>query len=256
VRFIAHASSSVGNLYEVVAGNGQRLLIECGVTWAKLQKALKYDLTNIAGCLLSHEHKDHSKAVEDVMAAGIDVWASEGTFKAIEDSLPLHRRANVVRGKERFFLAKTFEVFPFVLKNKDGEMCHDAAEPMGFKIKDKTDGEEMLFVTDTRSIPAAFGVEFSLVAICCGYDVAVLRQREAAGTIDPSLAKRLLTSHMEQETTKLYLRKACCLGKCTEIWLLHCSRDNLDAEKVRSEIELEFFVKTVIAGKEVKNGRN
>ena len=83
MKFQSYYSSSMGNLYEVVAANGQRLLIECGCTWKKLQKALSYDLTNIAGCLLTHEHKDHSKAVEDVMENAIDVWASEGTFEAI-----------------------------------------------------------------------------------------------------------------------------------------------------------------------------
>ena len=186
------------------------------------------------------------------MTAGIDVYASEGTFKAIDELLPLHRRAKVIRGKERFLIAKTFEVLPFVLINLEGELCHDAAEPMGFKIKDVTDGEEMLFVTDTRSIVPKFGVEYSTVAICCSYNLAILRQREADGTIDPSLAKRLLVSHMEAETTKLYLRESCNLSKCTEIHLLHCSRDNLDAEKVRSEIESEFFTRTIIAGKKSK----
>jgi len=246
MKFIAHYSSSAGNLYCVTAANGKRLLIDPGVTWAKLQKALNYDFTNIEGCLLTHEHKDHSKAVEDVLKAGIDVYASAGTIKALG---VLHRKAHIIRDKEGFLINDGFRVFPF-------EVNHDAAEPMGFVIGEiwyvAGNQERLLFVTDTSHIKQKFGVAFSIIAICCGYDVAVLRQREASGDIDPSLAKRLLTSHMEQETTKAYIRDQCCTDKLTEIHLLHCSRDNLDAEKVRSEIEAEFFTKTYIAGQAAK----
>lgn len=56
MRFESFYSSSTGNLYCVTAANGKRLLIECGVTWRKLIKALSYDLTNIEACLISHEH--------------------------------------------------------------------------------------------------------------------------------------------------------------------------------------------------------
>lgn len=245
MKFKAYYSSSKVNLYCVTAANGKRILIECGVTWAKLQKALSYDLTNIVGCLLTHEHSDHSKAIEDVLTAGIDVYASEGTFKAIDESLHLHRKANVVRDKGAFIIADTFDVFPF-------EVNHDAKEPLGFVVYDSSSKENLLFVTDTRSIKPRFGLAFDIIAICCGYDVAVLRQREASGDIDPSLAKRLLTSHMEQETTKAYIRDQCCTDKLTEIHLLHMSGDNIDKERVRAEIEAEFFTKTYIAGQAAK----
>ena len=56
MKFIAHASSSSGNLYCVTAANGKRILIECGVAWKKLQKALGYKLNNVEACLISHEH--------------------------------------------------------------------------------------------------------------------------------------------------------------------------------------------------------
>ena len=181
------------------------------------------------------------------MTAGIDVYASEGTFKAIDELLPLHRRAKVIRNKVSFRVGETFNVFPFAVD-------HDAKEPMGFVISTPfVCDQTLLFVTDARSIKPKFGLAFDIIALCCSYDVAVLRQREAAGTIDPTLAKRLLLSHMEQETTKLYLRKSCNLLKCTEIHLLHMSGDNIDKEKVRSEIESEFFTKTFISGKEKKN---
>jgi len=54
--FKQHYSSSGGNLYEVVANNGKRLILDPGVTWAKLQKALNYNLRGVLGALISHEH--------------------------------------------------------------------------------------------------------------------------------------------------------------------------------------------------------
>jgi len=178
------------------------------------------------------------------MTAGIDVYSSLPTFEAL--GVAENRKANIVGDKDRFAVGDAFEVFSFVLR-------HDVPN-MGFIIH--ADGEDLLFITDTMMVKQRFGLAFNIIALCCSYDAAVLRQREAEGTIDPSLAKRLLLSHMEAETTKLYLRKSCNLLKCTEIWLLHCSRGNLDAEKVRSEIESEFFTKTLIAGKENQNGRS
>ena len=265
MKFESIYSSSRANLYVVTASNGSRLLIECGCTWTKLRKALNNDLSNIAGCLLSHEHEDHSRAIEDVMENGIDVFASAGTFEALSIE---HRRAYVVQGKERFFVGangytdikwKTsiFEIFPFIRWKTsifeifpfDVNHHHELSpcvEPLGFKIIDLTCGEEILFATDTRSIVPRFAAEFSIIAICCNYDGDLLREREASGDINTELAKRLPYCHMEYHETKRYLSNYCNLDKCTEIHLLHLSKDNIDAESTRAEFERELFIKTVI----------
>ncbi len=127
MRFEQLYSSSSGNLYVVTASNGKRLLIECGVTWADLKKALDYDLSDIVGCLVSHEHMDHSKAVADVIKAGIDVYASWGTIEAlgVKDS----RKAHVLT---------TFPAGPYAATSPEEidcfEVCqwpsdHDAEQP-------------------------------------------------------------------------------------------------------------------------------
>jgi len=239
MKFESYYSSSMGNLYCVTAANGKRLLVECGCTWAKLQKAINYKLENIAGCLLTHEHADHSKAVEDVIRAGIDVYSGMGTLKALD--IDWCRHTNPIHSKHAFRIGDTFNVFPFAID-------HDAKEPLGFVISTPfVCDQTLLFATDTRSIKPKFALAFDIIAICCGYDGAVLRQREADGTIDPSLAKRLLVSHLEKQVALDYIDKFCNLSKCTEIFLLHMSKSNIDAEKTRQEFESNFFVKTVIA---------
>jgi phosphoribosyl 1,2-cyclic phosphodiesterase len=242
MNFHKYYSSSRGNLYAVEAASGERLLIDPGVTWRKLQKALDFDLGNIAGCLVSHEHKDHSKAVHDVLNAGIDVFATEGTLKGIDEFLLSHRRIHIIRDKERFGVGETFEVFPFGVH-------HDAAEPLGFVITENSsngDGKEenLLFVADTSHVTQRFGTAFDIVAICCSYDKAALKARVDNGDVNETFAKRLLTSHMERAVTLRYVTEFCVMDKCREIYLLHASRDNIHIRGVRKELEEGTFIKT------------
>jgi len=239
MKFESFYSSSMGNLYCVTAANGKRLLIECGCTWKKLQKALNHDLSDIVGCLLTHEHKDHSKCVEDVLENGIDVYASAGTFDALG---VVHRKALRIYDMERFTIDDMFMIFPFPVN-------HDANEPLGFIVVENGSLESLLFVTDTSHIKQKFGLAFSIIALCCNYDGDLLRKREEAGEINTEFAKRLLTSHMERGVTKKYIADSCNLSKCTEIHLLHMSGDNIAQEAVRAEFENEFIVKTHIAGR-------
>jgi len=48
-------SSSRGNGY-VLESNTGSLMIECGIQFKQTQKALEFDLSDIKGCLISHEH--------------------------------------------------------------------------------------------------------------------------------------------------------------------------------------------------------
>jgi len=239
MTFETFYSSSSGNFYTVTAANGRRLLIECGVTWKKLQKALKYDLTAIDGCLVTHEHKDHSQGVENILKAGIDVYASEGTFLGIEESLHLHRRTHTIRDGERFAISETFEVFPFAVH-------HDAKEPLGFIVHENAGDENLFFVTDTSHITQRFGIAFDIIAISASYDKDVLAGRVERQEINETLAERLLVSHTEWRVAKRYVKEFCNLSQCREIHLLHCSSDNMDKKMVRKDIEESLFIKTFL----------
>lgn len=238
MKFESYFSSSKANLYCVTAANGKRLLIECGCTWKKLEKALDYKLENVVGCLLTHEHADHSKAVENVLENSIDIYSSAGTFKALGVE---HRRAIAIEELKGICIADTFYVFPF-------DVIHDAARPYGFVVQEQEALESLLFVADTSHIIQRFALEFNIIAICCNYDGEVLKQREASGDIDTEFAKRLLTSHMEKKVTLRYLKEFCNLSKCREIHLLHTSMNNIEVENVRKEFQDELSVNVYVAG--------
>lgn len=48
-------SSSSGNGYALISDN-EILLIECGVQAKEMLRAIDYQTSKVAGCLISHEH--------------------------------------------------------------------------------------------------------------------------------------------------------------------------------------------------------
>jgi len=57
-----------------------------------------------------------------------------------------------------------------------------------------------------------------------------------AGLVPPALKKRILKSHFSLENVKEFL-KANDLSRVQEIWLLHLSDGNSDAERFKREIQ-------------------
>ncbi len=239
--FQQHYSGSTANLYTLQTTTGKTLLIEAGVSYKRLLKALNYDLSSIEACLLSHEHLDHSKAIFELMEAGIDIYTSAGTLSSlgITENCPQYRRCKVIANNTLVKLP-SFQVYAF-------NTNHDAKEPLGFVIRETATGEFMLFATDTSHIEYNLKkYPFSIIALECSYSGETLRQRVESKTIDESLATRLLTSHLEKGRTMQYISEFCDLSKCRQVHLLHLSKENIDAEKARKEFEDKFFIETVI----------
>ena len=241
MKFTQYYSSSEGNLYIVEAVNGERLMIECGVPWKKILPALRYDLKGVVGCLITHEHKDHCRAVEDVMRAGIPVYGSLGTLDAL--GILSNRKTYPIVAFEATWIGKCFAVKPY-------NAVHDAIEPYYFWIREKIKGVEMgenlLFVTDTNNILQKFRAKFKIIAIECSYDYEIVEKMVDGGGIGQRQGVRLMESHMAKGNCLKYLMTKCDLGKCEEIHLLHLSGGNIDKEKTRAEFERELMIKTII----------
>jgi phosphoribosyl 1,2-cyclic phosphodiesterase len=228
------ASGSAGNCYCVSDGSTS-LLLECGISVKQIRRGLGFGLTNVAACLVSHEHQDHAKAVADVLRAGVEVYTSPGTIKALGLK---HHRLRPVRAKETFKVG-TWTVRAF-------ETQHDAQEPLGFLLHSRASNERLLYATDTYYIRYKFpGLTHIMVE--CNYAKDILYRNVENGSVPGVLKNRLLTSHFSLENVKEFL-KANDLSKVQEIWLLHLSDGNSDEERFKQEVMQLTGKPTYIAG--------
>ena len=235
MKFFQHYSGSKGNFYEVVSSAGDRLLIDPGISWPNIQKALSYDLNRIVGCLISHEHQDHCKAVENVLINGIDVYASHGTISAMGFSID-HRKIHVLE------TIRQEEIGSFRINSYPAN--HDAEQPLLFRIL--SGGEKLLYATDTAFIKQRFETAFDIIAIECSFDDEWLREKVEAKEINKTLAERLTETHYSKNNCLAYLNDKCDLSRCKEIHLIHMSGDNIEKKRTAKEFKEQLFVKVKV----------
>ena len=204
MKFQALASSSAGNAY-IVSDEDTRILLECGVSHNKLQKLSGFSLSEFQACLVSHEHKDHAKAVEDLISRGVAVYMSPGTAEALETE-----GAELIEDRSQFNVG-SLDIVPFTT-------FHDAREPLGFLIKSRVDGDVLAFATDTVNLRYKFP-GLNILAIEANYDKNILDRCEK---MPEKVRYRIANAHMEIDTLCDYLRSL-DLSQCREIHLLHLS---------------------------------
>lgn len=204
MTFTSLASSSKGNCY-IVSDGETSILLECGISFRRIKNGLGFDLSAIRACLVSHEHKDHAKSVMDLIKSGVEVFASEGTAGALDCPL-----ITPVEAGEQFRVG-SLEIMPF-------ETFHDAADPLGFLIYSRADGERLAFATDTVNLAYRFpGV--TLLALEANYDKDILARCER---MPEKVRRRVTNTHMEIGTLCGYLQTL-DLSQCRGIYLLHLS---------------------------------
>ena len=228
IHLITVVSGSSGNAYVIEctneAGSVDRLIIEAGMRFKDVQKALKFDLSGIWGCLISHEHKDHAGFADQVAKRGIVLFSTRSTLDAIK----------LAKGSAMVPLAykSLIAIGPFRVLTFQTE--HDAAEPCGFLI-DCPDGNTILFATDTYYLKYRFeGVTMFMLE--CNYDEKILQRNISNGLVHPSVGERVKKSHMSI-TQCIDTLKASDLSQTKAIVLIHLSSQNSQAEDFAQRIE-------------------
>jgi len=218
-------SSSKGNCYLLIDETGKTLALEAGVRFSEVQKAMDFKTSNLIGCLITHEHGDHSQHVGQFITHAIDVYASPGTAKAMK-ALGKHHRLHPVESGVIFNVGN-FHVYPF-------DIIHDAAEPFGYLINHAESGN-ILFLTDTFYSEFTFrGLNNIILEV--NYDKEILQQNIDSGKLSPLIRKRIITSHMSLQTAKELL-SANDLSQVNNIVLIHLSDGNSNADDFKKEIE-------------------
>ena len=207
--FESLASSSHGNAY-IVSDRETRILLECGLSRRKLQQLSGFRLSDITACVVSHEHKDHSGCVADLIAGGMPVYMSEGTAVALGLEGNALEAAEAVEHQKQITVG-TIDIVPFAT-------FHDAKEPLGFLFRSRLDGDILAFATDTVNLNYRFpGV--TILAIEANFDKYIL---ERCQRLPEKTCHRVTNTHMEIDVLCDYLRRL-DLSACREIYLLHLS---------------------------------
>ena len=230
-------SSSRGNCYKLTSG-GSSLLLECGLPWAQIRRALNFKTTDLDGCLTSHFHGDHSKAAVDVMRAGVDLYATQAAFDSAGIPGPQHRFKPLLC-RHTIDIGTHWRVMPF-------EAVHDAPGTVGFWIEDTTDGDKLVFLTDSGFSYYTFpGTNIYMVE--ANFSEQILQRNVDAGLIDAARARRVRENHMSIERV-VEMLKSNDLSRCRQILLLHGSDGNSDSAQFKRMVEAATGIPTTVEG--------
>lgn len=177
-------SGSSGNSYALIADNGEVLAIEAGCKFLDFKKTVNWEISNVAGCIVSHEHLDHARYIKDFMRSGIPVYTAFETQTALETITGEHTIA-IEPLKSRQI--GSFTVRPF-------NVPHDAdIECYGYLITHEEMGK-LLFLTDLEYCKYNFS-SLKVEHIMCemNYDMQLVNRDE------PNYEHRL-RGHMSMPT--------------------------------------------------------
>lgn len=225
LEFVPFASSSAGCCYALRREGSAPLLIDAGLSFGDIQKALDYRVDELIGALISHGHGDHCKAVHDLLARGIDCYAS------VEAWAHILRRGEFVHARA-LFVGQPQKIGSWLVTPFDA--VHDAPGVLGFVI-DSIGGERLLYLTDSAYSRHRFE-GLTHIAIECNYSEKLIQDKAIKGDIYISRAKRTIITHMSLERL-LDMLAANDLSKVVEIWLLHLSDENSDEAMFKRTVQ-------------------
>jgi len=228
-------SGSSGNCYLLEDSKGEILMIECGVRFKDVLKAVNFKVKSIVGCIVSHEHGDHAKGINEVLASGIKVAASGGTL--VKSGVSSNHNTVGLGSMRSSVTFGSYQIKSF-------DVNHDAAEPLGFLIRHLELGT-MLFLTDTYYCEYVFpGLTSILVE--ANYCEKILKDKVDSGASPKFLRDRVIQSHLSLRNCKELL-SANDLSKVGNIVLIHLSDKNSHAERFQREVQELTGKKTHIA---------
>lgn len=214
------ASGSKGNCYLIDDGKSS-LLLDAGIPYLKIAEGTDYKVSEISGCLISHKHLDHAKAIKDLLKRGIRVYGPAEVKEYWSWVTAVDPWQTIGLG--------TFNITAF-------KVLHDV-ECFGYKIESLNTGEKLVYITDAGDLPRGVNLEdVDYWMVEANHDIGTLSQNLYAGNIDYDRAMRVKDNHMEIGTLMSYFNSI-NTTRIREIWLIHLSDDNSDAKVYQDYIQ-------------------
>lgn len=194
------ATGSTGNCY-LLNSESETLVIEAGVRFSEVKKALGWNITRIVGLIVTHSHGDHAKYLHEYEMAGIPVW------RPYEDENP--------KQKMSFggFTVRSFD-------------CVHNVPCVGYLIS-HPEGLKMLYATDTEYVAYTFR----------GLTAMLIEANYSDEYIDANAVKfsHVKQGHMSIDTCLGCIR-ANMNQKLSHIILCHLSADGADPVEFKARV--------------------
>ena len=235
LSIISYGSGSSGNCYCVSDGKAV-VMLDCGFPYGMIQELTGYMVPDAV--FVTHEHKDHSMAVEKFLKVGIPVYMTQGTLDALSLAPEIAGLVHVLSCKSIANI-NGICVTPFATQ-------HDAAEPCGFLLDDGED--RLLYATDTYFLKYRFR-RITKMMLEANHSYDIVQARVQKGEISKGFANRLMKSHFALENLLTFL-SANDLSSLKEIWLVHLSAENADPARFWHDIMARTGVPVYVAAKQ------
>lgn len=218
------SSGSIGNNY-ILDCNGEKLIIELGVQFKRTLKVLNYNLDGVAGCCVSHIHKDHSTAIPNALSYGLRVFAPLSVCEA-------YPKCNVVEPMKRYTVG-AFKIMPLKVPHGDCE-CYAY-------YLELPDGQKGIFATDCECFPYSIkGLNFILIEANNSQELIIDR------LCDGHDARSSFNSHMELNETISVINRL-KNPELNQVVLLHLSDENSDERMFKERVFTETGIRPLIA---------
>lgn len=235
LEFNPLASSSAGCCYELKCA-GHSLLLDCGISFKQIQIGTGFRVAYADGCLITHCHGDHVKAVKDLLKNAVDCYASRETWQAIGLPMSSDPRAHVIEAGSSLVVGG-WTVLPF-------EAVHDVPGTLGFLIG-SPEGHRGMYLTDSAYSKYKFE-GLTHIWVEANFSSEILKENRNNGSVDRARASRTVRTHMSIERL-ITMLKANDLSSVREIWLLHLSGQNSDAESFKRQVQAATGKPTFVA---------
>lgn len=198
-------TGSKGNSYALYDNDGKILLLDLGLPRKDIIKAIDYRASDVAGCVVTHSHLDHSKSVKDFEDMGISVFKPYDETKACP---PKIRYGN-------------FDIQAFKLP-------HNGTPNYGYYIK--TEGQKILYLTDFEYCQFNFkALEVNHILIECNY------QQELVSRDLPNFEHKI-RGHCSLDTCRDFIA-ANKTNALRTVMLCHMGAETAIAEECVAEVQ-------------------
>ena len=222
------ASGSSGNAYLI--GDGRTLLLlDAGIPFKRIQIGCGFRTSTIDACLVTHRHGDHAAAIPKLMQRGITVYSNADVAARYKGVQELTQRKEHPIG--------TLRILPFMAE-------HDVP-CYGYQVTSEETGEKLVYITDSAYVRYTF-TDLTHIMIEANYAEDIMIGNVRDEKVPLSLAARVAQTHMSIDTL-LDLLRANDMTKVRQIYLLHLSDNNSDAERFKKLVQQETGAEVYIA---------